>query len=57
MMNWFKKHAYELHLLTFAFMVLTSIGMYFTAVSGALGLTVILIGVFALANFLVLIVP
>jgi hypothetical protein len=56
-MNWFKKHTYELHLLAFSIMVLTSIGMYFTAMAGALPLTILLIGVFALANFLVLSVP
>jgi hypothetical protein len=56
-MSWLKKYAYEVHLLAFALMVLSSIGMYYSAWAGSVPLTILFIGLFALANFLVLAAP
>jgi hypothetical protein len=56
-MDRFKKYNYAVHLLAFALMVISSIAMYYTTLAGIVPLTVLLIGIFALANFLVLLVP
>jgi hypothetical protein len=52
-----KKYTYNIHLLAFALMAISSIALYYTAQSGTVPLTILFIGIFALANFLVLLVP
>jgi hypothetical protein len=55
MINWLRKHRFEIHLLSFGLMVLASIGMYATTKSGASGLVWILLGFFILVNIIAMI--
>ena len=52
MINWLHEHKFIAHLGTFTLMILASIGMYITTVTGVPGLVWPLLGVFILANFI-----
>jgi len=56
MINWFRKHKFEVHLTSFTLMILASIGMYNTINISQTGLTWFLLGVFVLANGLAMLV-
>ena len=56
MMNWLRIYKFEAHLTAFTLMILTSIGLYITAVTDKTLLAWVLISVFALANILAMVI-
>ena len=54
--NWLLQHTYEVHSTAFALMFLSSAGLYFAALRGALGWIFILLGSFILGNILAMVV-
>lgn len=54
--NFLQKHTYEIHTLAFVLMVLASLGLYFAAGASSAAWIWALLGVFGLANLLVLFV-
>jgi len=56
MITFLKEHKFQTHLIAFTLMVLASIGLYFAANAGVTGLIWALLGVFALANLLAILV-
>jgi hypothetical protein len=55
MLAWLKQHKFEAHLAAFLLMVLTSIGLYTASSAGLTFLIWVLLGGFALANGLAMV--
>lgn len=52
LVNWFKTHKFEAHLLSFLLMILPSVGMYYAAQADADGLILGLLGLVVMGNLL-----
>jgi hypothetical protein len=51
-MDWFRKRAYERHILAFILMIFPAGSLYFSARAGLDGLSLFLLGLIVLGNFL-----
>ncbi len=57
MKTWLKKHSFQIHTIAFLMMILPAIPMFYAAKSGNDPFILVLIGLVALGNILVLFVP
>ena len=56
MTNWLRKHKFGTHLFSFTLMVLASLGLYLSLNAETTGVIYILIGIFAIANLVAMMV-
>ncbi len=56
MIQWIRTHKFEAHLISFALMILASIGLYYAINTDMAVLIWILVSLFALANLLAMVI-
>lgn len=56
MIQWIRTHKFEAHLISFALMILASIGLYYAINTDMAVLVWILVSLFALANLLAMVI-